>query len=85
MHFVAFFDSVDSLGVELVVNEINNSPDTRDAYYRVENTCADVCFGREYPIDEVEIENTHAQPVECAYYEQYQAITVIMTASFYID
>ena len=70
--FRALFDSVYSLRVELIVDKINYSPDTRDAYDSVKYTRADVCFRREYPVYKVEIEDTDAEPVQRAYYEKQQ-------------
>ena len=54
--FRALFDSVYSLRVELIVDKINYSPDTRDAYDSVKYTRADVCFRRKYPVYKVKIE-----------------------------
>ena len=70
--FRAFFDSVYSLRVELIVDKINYSPDTRDAYDSVKYTRADGCFRRESPVYKGEIEDTDAEPVQRAYYETQQ-------------
>lgn len=80
--FVALFDSVDTTGIELIVYKIYYRPDTGDTDYRVKYAGADVCFGCEDPVYEVEVEDTYAQPVKRADHEQQQCDNCYHKPSF---
>ena len=57
------FGRVYALCAEPVIDKVEQCPKARNAYYAVNDSCAHIRSGGEHPIDYVEVENAHAEPI----------------------